>query len=221
MFESSTTFLNVCKWALKHPIITNEEQEKAWGNTIIECKKPTAQWTTKLGEYFVEELLQKIGYNVQKGPKVGRYNPDRETDEYIIEVKTRNWTTTGTAGEKVFGTPLKYASIPKSTGKPLLIVCVAFQEYEFIYGNTPIFGDRVHADQVEFLDFYKSKNIYFVPCSYLIYLYLSNQKISLDNIYPMYNILPQLSLIPDSSNLLHVEPQPLDIDNSSENTLQP
>lgn len=222
MFQSSKTFINVCRWAVQKPIINDIAQEKAWGNMIIGYENATtSQWTTKLGEYFVEELLHKLGYKVQKSKKIGRYNPDRETDEYIIEVKTRNWTTTGTAGEKVYGTPFKYAGIPKATGKPLLIVCVAFQEYEFIYGNTPVFGTNVHIDQQEFLDFYRSKNIYYIPCSYLIYLYLTQQKISLDHICPMNNILPPLSLIPDSLNLSLALPSPPDTENPPENTVLP
>lgn len=221
MFQSTKTFMNVCQWAMQKPLINDTAQEKAWGNMVIGYENVTSQWTTKLGEYFVEELLHKLGYNVRKGTKIGHYNPDRETDEYIIEVKTRNWTTTGTAGEKVYGTPFKYAGIPKATGKPLLIVCVAFQEYEFIYGNTPVFGPNVHIDQQEFLDFYRSKNIYYIPCSYLIYLYLTQQKISLDHICPMSNILPPLSLIPDSLNLSLALPSPPDTENPPENTVLP
>jgi hypothetical protein len=219
MFQSSKTFMNVCRWAIQKPLINDTAKEKVWGNMIIGYENATSQWTTKLGEYFVEELLYKLGYNVRQCKKIGHYNPDRETDEYIVEVKTRNWTTTGTAGEKVYGTPLKYAGIPKATGKPLLIVCVAFQEYEFTYGNTPVFGSTVHEDQQEFLDFYRSKNIYYIPCSYLIYLYLTQQKISLDNICPMNNILPPLSLIPDSLNLSLVVPSPPDTETHHENTL--
>lgn len=218
MFQSSKTFMNVCQWALEKPLINDTIQEKVWGNQIINYTNATNQWTTKLGEYFVEELLRKIGYNVRQGKKIGHYNPDRETDEFIVEVKTRNWTTSGTAGEKVYGTPLKYAGIPKATGKPLLIVCVGFQEREFITGNTPVFGPNVHEDQQEFLDFYKSKNIYYVPCSYLIYLYLTQQRISLDNIQPMNNILPPLSLLQDSLNLSPALPLPPHTDNPSENT---
>ena len=220
------SFMDIASWSLYRPIMENKtlSKEKEWGNRTIGNEDPiktTNQWTTTLGEYFVEELFQKIGYNIVPRRKIGKYQPDRETDEFIIEVKTRNWSTSGTAGEKVYGTPLKYASIPKLTGKPLLIVCVGFQEYEFIHGNTPVFGPNVHEDQQEFLDFYKTKNIYYVPCSYLIYLYLTQQKISLDCIQPMSNILPPLSLLPDSLNLSPVLPLPPRTDNSSENILQP
>ena len=46
----------------------------------------------------------------------------------MVEVKSRSWCTTGTAGEKV-RVPYKYADIPNLYNKPLMIVCVAYQEW--------------------------------------------------------------------------------------------
>ena len=82
------------------------------------------QWTTKLGENLVYNILKLRGENPKKIKKKGGFQPDWETDEYIYEVKTSNWMVSGTAGEKVLGTSLMYQDIPELYGKPLRIVCV-------------------------------------------------------------------------------------------------
>ena len=165
-------FEQVCNWAIRHPVDQNNKRidnstEKIWGNSIIN-QVNNGQWTTKLCESFVYDLLKKLGNNPRRPRQIGRYRPDLETDNYIVEVKSRNWTTPGTAGEKVFGTPLKYAEIPELYDKPLMIVCVAYQEHEMTHGATPIFGDKVRPKTAEFLKFYELNQITFVPCSQLI-----------------------------------------------------
>lgn len=172
--DTNQQFEQICNWAIKHPVDQNNQKidnntEKLWGNSMID-QVNNGQWTTKLGESFVFDLYKKMGANPRRPKQLGNYRPDFETDTHIIEVKTRNWTTSGTAGEKVYGTPLKYAEVPELYGKPLIIVCVAYQEYEFTHGNTPIFGDNVRSKTAEFLRFYQANQITFVPCSYLINL---------------------------------------------------
>ncbi len=135
--------------------------EKAWGNKVI-GQVNNNQWTTKLGEELVRLALVNKGYNVRKPLKIGGYKPDWECDEFIYEVKTRNWTTSGTAGEKVFGVPFKYSDIPRLYSKPLKIVCVAFQEYELTYGPSCVFGE-VSPEKKKLLDFWREEfNIEFV-----------------------------------------------------------
>jgi hypothetical protein len=114
--------------------------ERNWGNSVI-GQISNGNWTTNLGETLVKETLEAIGHNVRKPQKRNGYQPDWETDDAIWEVKTRNWTTSGTAGEKVLGVIYKYSDIPILYGKPLKIVCVAYQEWELTHGNTKIFGD--------------------------------------------------------------------------------
>ena len=171
---NDNVFHEICAWANEKPkTLMNETLtnsiEKAWGNNMINSKDNN-QWTTKLGESFVFTLLQKLNENPRIPSAKSKYRPDIETDEYIYEVKTRNWTTPGTAGEKVYGSPYKYAEIPELYNKPLKIVCVAFQEYELTHGATPIF-DNVRKLHKEILDFYKSKNIHFIKCTDLINQY--------------------------------------------------
>ena len=117
-----------------------KNKEKQWGNSMINDTN-NGQWTTKLGENLVKDVLERTGRTVSRPKKKEHYQPDWETEDAIWEVKTRNWTVTGTAGEKVFGTMYKYSDVPLLYGKPLIIVCVAYQEYELTHGNTKIFGE--------------------------------------------------------------------------------
>lgn len=139
------------------------KEEKIWGNTMIN-QENNGNWTTLLGEGIVHDILHNREENPRKPVRKGGYEPDWETDKHIIEVKTRNWTTSGTAGEKVFGTMYKYSDIPILYNKPLKIICIAYQEYELTYGNTKIFGD-ISENKKKFLDLAKSMNIEYVKFS--------------------------------------------------------
>jgi hypothetical protein len=162
----------VCQWALAKPGMLCAQPmtkaiEKQWGNKIINQEENT-QWTTKLGESFVFELLKMNGESPRRPKTINRYKPDIECDNFIYEVKTRNWSTTGTAGEKVLGAPFKYLDIPKLYGKPLKIICVAYQEYELTNGPTPVF-DNVRPMHTEILEMYRNKyKIEYMKCSDLI-----------------------------------------------------
>lgn len=182
-------FNEVKKWAsmsskndYKQGDKKDNKKEKLWGNKMINQKKNN-QWTTVLGESFIYEILNKLGKNPKRPIKKEHYQPDWETDDAIYEVKTRTWTTSGTAGEKVYGTPLKYAEISKLYNKPLIIVCVAYQEYELKDKHTPILGENVREAQKKILEFYKKEfNITYMGCSELIkeletYEKLNNLKI--------------------------------------------
>jgi|TARA_X000000368_G_C23007846_1_gene702087 hypothetical protein len=143
-----------------------QKREKAWGNSII-GQENNGNWTTLLGEGIVFEVLKKLGENPRKPEIRNGYSPDWETDNCIYEVKTRNWNTTGTAGEKVFGVMYKYSEIPELYGKPLKIVCVGYQEYELTHGNTKIFGD-ISESKKKFIELAKSLNIEYVKFSDLV-----------------------------------------------------
>jgi len=143
-----------------------KQDERKWGNDMINAINNN-NWTTKLGEGIVYELLSRLGKNPRYCIQKQRFKPDWETDDYIIEVKTSNWTVTGTAGEKVLGAPYKYSEIPELYGKPLKIICVAYQEWELTHGPTPVFGD-VSAIKKEALEFWKNKGIEYVKFSDLI-----------------------------------------------------
>ena len=143
-----------------------QKEEKAWGNNII-GQSNNGNWTTVLGEHMVRDVLILRGENPRRPQDKGGYSPDWETDDCIYEVKTRNWTTSGTAGEKVHGTRNKYIDIPVLYGKPLKIVCVAYQEYELTNGTTRIFGE-VSENKQKFLHLAKSMNIEYMKFSDLV-----------------------------------------------------
>jgi hypothetical protein len=119
--------------------------ENIWGDKMIVGSGGT-QWTTKLCQDLVMEALTKLGRkNIRKGKNIkgtirGKgYSPDLECDDFVYEVKGRSWTTTGTAGEKILGVPLKYGELPRLYNKPLQIILVGYQEYEA--RNHFAFGD--------------------------------------------------------------------------------
>ena len=116
--------------------VTNltSDTEKAWGQSTIGYN--TNQWTTKLGECILQEVLFLRGKNPkrinnkQRGENGKNLIPDFETSAGLYECKARTYRTTGTAGEKVLGTPWKYSDCYRLYGKPVFIVCMAYQEQE-------------------------------------------------------------------------------------------
>ena len=139
--------------------------EKEWGNQkmLIENK---ACWAGPLGEKIVKEILLSYGKSVKRPKIIMGHKPDWETEDAIYEVKTRNYTTPGTIGEKVLGTPYKYAEIPDLYGKPLIIVLVAFQEYEadnsfHLFGGCNIYQQKM-------IDMWRDIGITYVKCSDLL-----------------------------------------------------
>ena len=169
------------EWAVKKPdnVVKKEgvtikqqqekfkNEEKKWGNDMI-GQENNGQWTTLLGENLVYDVLKLRGENPRKPVIKEGFKPDWETDEYIYEVKTSNWWVTGTAGEKVLGTFIKYQNIPELYGKPLKIVCVASQEDEFINGKTPYFGENITQKTRQALDLARSWNIEYIKFSDLV-----------------------------------------------------
>jgi hypothetical protein len=126
------------------------------------------QWTTLLGEGLVYEVLKMRGENPRKVIRKDGFEPDWETDEYIYEVKTSNWWVSGTAGEKVYGTFIKYQNIPELYGKPLRIVCVANQEEELTNGKTKYFGEKKTKKTQQVLDLAGSWDIEYIQFSELV-----------------------------------------------------
>jgi hypothetical protein len=179
--SANTTLKERIEWALNKPeVVIKKEgitkgrqieilknEEKKWGNKMI-GQENNGQWTTLLGENLVRDILQLRGENPRKPEHKGGFNPDWETDEYIYEVKTSNWWVSGTAGEKVLGTFIKYQKIPKLYGKPLKIVCVANQEEELTNGKINYFGENITEETQQVLDLARSWNIEYVKFSDLV-----------------------------------------------------
>ena len=122
--------------------------------------KTKKQWTTLFGEtlvkYCIEIIDEEKAYHckfIDKDKKTLR--PDWETSKNIYEVKTRNYYTPGTAGEKILGVPIKYSDAKEITGKNVKIVIVAYQEWEAI-NEFHIFKTKSN-NRTSILDFYKER----------------------------------------------------------------
>lgn len=150
-------------FTMKQLLLEKQKQEKTWGNSLIQ-QSNNGQWTTLLGERSVYDILSLLGQNPRTVKKMNGFKPDWECDDYMVEVKTSNWWVSGTAGEKVLGTFIKYQNIPEMYGKPLKIVCIANQEYELTYGKTRYFGD-VTPKTKQLLDLASSWGIEYVKFS--------------------------------------------------------
>ena len=148
----------------------SKEIEKKWGNSIV--GNDLKQWTTALCQDIVMEALIKLGRkNVHKtismksSVRDKAYQPDLECDEYVYEIKGRNWSTPGTAGEKILGVPLKYGELPKLYKKPLRIILVGYQEYEarHEYGFGDLLDKNIQTKELqESLEYFKKHNIEYV-----------------------------------------------------------
>lgn len=148
-----------------------KKEEVSWGNSVIGTTK-SKQWTTKLCENLVREGLIQLGrknvtVTTKKKSSIRnkKYDPDLECDEYVYEVKGRSWNTSGTAGEKILGVPLKYGELPRLYHKPLQIILVGYQEFEAKKGFA--FGDLLDKNNQtkelqDSLAFYKEQGIEYV-----------------------------------------------------------
>lgn len=151
------------------PKTTNKKEAKAaedeWGRKVatsfrpdLKCDEEEKQWTTNLGQDICKEFYVLSGHTVSKIETKDHLAPDWETDKFILEAKTQTFHTTGTAGEKVLGTPFKYAEVPGLYGgKPLKIVCMAGIEKicREQYGN--LAGTKTSPKKKEILDFFRDK----------------------------------------------------------------
>jgi len=149
----------------------SKKKEDEWGDKVV-GGNGGGQWTTVLCQDLVIEALSCLGRNnvkkakpIQSSVREKQYQPDLECDKYVYEVKGRNWSTTGTAGEKILGVPLKYGELPRLYKKPLQIILVGYQEYEAKKGFA--FGDLLDKNNQtlelqESLAFYKEHEIEYI-----------------------------------------------------------
>jgi hypothetical protein len=147
--------------------------EDAWGITLLEKIRPDLvkrngnviekkQWTGPVGEHLCKELYLLQGKEICKPKKQQHFQPDLETDDAVLEVKTQTFFTTGTAGEKIFGVPFKYADVPGLYGKPLHIICLAGAE-KMCRDNGMI--GPCSAEKQKCIDLYRDGHIEFVAAS--------------------------------------------------------
>lgn len=152
--------------------ITKQYEDK-WGQEIMKMKRPDLkldkQWTNRFGEYVTEEIMTLLGNKVFKPIKKEHLQPDWETEDCILEVKTQTYLTPGTAGEKILGTPFKYAGIPRLYNKSLKIICLGNAEKlsRENYGNLP--GIKMNEEKKKIIEFYKNElNIEYIGITDLL-----------------------------------------------------
>ena len=149
-----------------------KQLEDKWGQNTMKVRRPDLsldkQWTNRFGEYICEEIYTLLGKTVVKPVKKDNKQPDWETGDAILEAKTQTFYTSGTAGEKILGCPLKYADIPKLYGKPLKILCMGGAEKvcRESYGNLP--GPKCTPQKNKYLTFYREEGIEYVGASDLL-----------------------------------------------------
>ena len=122
--------------------------EDEWGQQMMRGRRPDLtldkQWTNRFGEYLCEEILMLLGSQPYKPKNIEGYQPDVEVENAIWEAKAQTYFTSGTAGEKIMGCPVKYAAVPRLYGKPLYILCIGGAEkicrekYSILPGPNPI-----------------------------------------------------------------------------------
>ena len=142
------------------------EHEAEWNMKIMKEIRPDlfkkehsqASLFGPFGEILVKEYyILNNEFKTDKPDKKGGHDLDLETIREMIEVKTGSYFTTGTAGEKIFGVPWKYADVPRLYNKPLLIILLGGdkKDSELVY-------ESEIPEREELKRFWKSKNITFI-----------------------------------------------------------
>lgn len=140
--------------------------EDKWGQDMLRVRRPDLkldkQWTNKFGEHLCEEIFTLIGKQVSKPVNKQHYQPDAEVDDAILEAKAQTFFTSGTAGEKILGSPFKYAEVPQLYGKPLKILCMGGAEKvcRESYGNLP--GEKTSAQKQKILECFREIGIEYI-----------------------------------------------------------
>jgi hypothetical protein len=140
--------------------------EDKWGQDMLRIRRPDLkldkQWTNKFGEHLCEEIFTLLGKQVSKPVNKQHYQPDAEVDDAILEAKAQTFFTSGTAGEKILGSPFKYAEVPQLYGKPLKILCMGGAEKvcRESYGNLP--GEKTSAQKQKILECFREIGIEYI-----------------------------------------------------------
>ncbi len=149
--------------------------EDNWGRAMLKLRRPDLkvdkQWSGKFGEHICEEILLLHGKTVTKPANKDHYQPDLQDETTIWEAKAETYFTSGTAGEKILGCSFKYAEVPTLYGKPLRILCMGGAEKSCKDQYGIFEGPKCSPKKKEFLDFYKSHQIEYVPATALLMQY--------------------------------------------------
>ena len=146
----------------------SKKLEDQWGQSlqkrIRSDRNSGGQWTTLVGEQIGRELMILSGESVSKPVCINGFAPDLETSKVVVEVKTQTYHTSGTAGEKILGVPVKYSDVPELYGKPVQILCIAGAEKvsRESYGILPGNNRRFTPSKQRQLDFWRGEGFEYV-----------------------------------------------------------
>ena len=134
--------------------------EDIWGRSVTKSLRTDLtldkQWTTTFGETLAKALIYLChGKSCFKPVKRECHQPDWETDDYIVEVKTGTFYTGGTAHEKIPGVFFKYVDCPGLYSKPLKILCIGGAEKASREKNGNLPGEKCGENQKKLLAVYK------------------------------------------------------------------
>lgn len=150
-----------------------QEAERQWGMDMLRrCRNdlnPEKQWTNSLGEYLAKEIITLVhpGGGCWKPKQIRNIRPDWETTDAIWEVKTGTFFTGGTAHEKIYGCPFKYAEVPMLSKKGVKIMCLAGAE-RLCRRNGLLPGPQCCDQKKAMVEFYKNVGIEYVGATDLL-----------------------------------------------------
>jgi hypothetical protein len=153
-----------------------KELEDKWGIELMKKHNPKLKFKTNWTNIFGEDICKELCYINKKEPikpkKITNFQPDCETDDTIWEAKIGTYYTSGTAGEKILGTPFKYADIPELYKKPLKILCMGGAEKtcRMQYGNLE--GKKTTKQKIKFLEFFKENKIEYIGITDILKKYI-------------------------------------------------
>jgi hypothetical protein len=158
----------ISEWSSMKKNRLNNQTEYEFSTHYL-VPKSRKQWTNEFGERLVESIINSMNNCkvLERQPVVYGHNKHRLdllTRNAYIEVKTRNYTTNGTAGEKIWGAVAKYSDVYTITGKPVFIVLVGYQEKEAVE-KMDIFRNELKPMHDFIWDTYHVK---FILCSELL-----------------------------------------------------
>jgi hypothetical protein len=167
---------SVWKWLFNDLIFESKNKEDEWGKTILSKNYPSygqnVMWTGTFGKKIVFEFFQGMHQNA---PELFTEKPIEEfrllkmqpdlyiPKNYIVEVKTSTYLTTGTANEKIFSVPFKYANATSVFQVPKLHIIVV--------GNSEVYFTKMVDTEMkrQMLDFfYERLNHRFIPATRLL-----------------------------------------------------
>jgi len=137
---------------------------------IVNPKFNKTEWSGPLGQHIAREILIISGYKSPIKPiRKCNMEPDFETEECVWEIKNGTYLTSGTAHEKIFGVPIKYAEVPIIYKKPLVILCLGKTDdvlSHYNLDNTNI--ELENTNRWKCIEFFKKMDISFTSARSLL-----------------------------------------------------